>query len=175
MILSEMRNKKTQVIQTTESWDWVTTQFPGLREGCAWITFESIQACLDADVVESVDHIQHSKSNHAARIAHLVEKLRKGEGLDPVLIIAESSNHRYISDGAHRVRAYQFAGMTEEIPLIFIIKPSRGRRHATVRRDERVEPQGVRSCRESQPNSPSRNAGEGSPSKPVDKMSAPAV
>lgn len=92
--------------------------------GCKWITFESIQACLDAGALEDA-HQPHRPgiSLDNERIAYLVHVLRSGGELEPLDLVAEPWARDpgrikvWFEDGSHRFRAYQFTGLLERIPM----------------------------------------------------------
>lgn len=108
-----------EYIATTIAWSDVLLKLrhPCKVPGCDWISFESIQECLDKGNIEDCTAPQCPTSHHAARIAHLVQKLRAGEALTPIHIHC-SPKRCSIWDGSHRLRAYQFEGKLDNIPVI---------------------------------------------------------
>lgn len=111
--------KPTKYIFTTIAWSDVLLKLrhPSKVPGCDWISFSSIQECLDTGNIEDSTIPQCPTSHHAARIAHLVLKLRAGEVLDPIHLHINEKRCA-IWDGSHRLRAYQFTGMLDKIPVI---------------------------------------------------------
>ena len=97
--------------------DWeqvqVCSPVPVKPGGCAWITFESIEACLRERHLEDVSSPQTPDSHHAARIAMLVTLLRDDVELDPIHVhVADKVR---IHDGNHRLRAHQYVGRVKAI------------------------------------------------------------
>lgn len=118
--MTRVWTKPDKFISTTIDWSdlLLKLRMPQKRPGCDWITFESIQYCLDNNILEDTTIPQdYLKSNHAARIAHLVTILNRGEKLDPIHL---NAGNRYVSiwDGSHRFRAYQFVRNTKNIPIM---------------------------------------------------------
>lgn len=95
------------------------------RGGCHWISFESIQACLDSGALEDA-HIPYvpGVSRDDARIAYLVELLRGGVELDPLELRADVHPicprliKVWFFDGSHRFRAHQFVNQMHRIPIL---------------------------------------------------------
>lgn len=111
--------KPSEFISTNIAWSDVLLKMrhPSKLPGCDWITYESIQECLDTGNIEDTTTPQCPTSHHAARIAHLVLKLRAGETLDPIHLHC-GPKRVSIWDGSHRLRAYQFTQKLSSIPVI---------------------------------------------------------
>ena len=95
--------------------------YPGAMQ---WVTFESIRECIRTGHFEDVFKPHTEKSHHAARIASLVRYLCLGVKLEP-LRLHESAHFIDIKDGSHRLRAYQYIGSLDLIPVSVEGNPKR--------------------------------------------------
>jgi hypothetical protein len=82
-----------------------------------WVNDESIRACLEGMHFEDVScdiNKQGGEHNHAARIATLVTMIRSGVELHRIHIHI-TKRHLNFEDGNHRLRAFQFLGLTNNM------------------------------------------------------------
>jgi hypothetical protein len=94
-----------------------------IREGCAWITDESILHCFHHHLYENAFDAQCELSHHDARIAFLIKRLQAGKRLDPIHLHI-SKKKISIFDGAHRLRAHQFVN-NDNIEVLLTGSPKR--------------------------------------------------
>jgi ParB-like nuclease family protein len=104
--------------------------------GCDWITSESIEAALTAHLFEDVLIPQTSQSHHNERIASLINMIQCGISLDHIHVHIHKNTVK-LYDGSHRLRAYEYLNMLDDIPCIVtgnkaLISPYINTRHTII-------------------------------------------
>jgi hypothetical protein len=110
----DLKANLSKALETVVSWERILSLKIPLRQGCAWISDESIHHCFKTNLLEDARKPQTEYSHHAARVAWLVKRFISGDKIEPIHL--HISDHKLsIYDGTHRVRASQFCGI-DNIP-----------------------------------------------------------
>jgi len=97
-------------------WDSLREKYPNLRCCHHWVTNESITDSL-ADLKFDDPSVPHSiKTHRANRIASIVAMISTGVRFKPLRVrITPLGPH--LSDGHHRLRAYEYLHMSGRVPI----------------------------------------------------------